>query len=178
MTGEADEALASKAARGDTRAFEALVRRHKGGLHGFARRYVGDPDEAYDVVQESFIAAWRAIGRFDPRRPFATWLKAIALNKCRDRGRRARTRRLFLRALARAPADPAAADPDPETDRRAERLDRAVAELPARYKEPLLLTAVGGLSHIEAGRMLGVSPKAVEMRLYRARLELRERLDA
>ena len=176
MTGEADEALARKAAGGDRQAFEALVRRHKAALYGFARRYVGDADDAYDIVQESFVAAWRALGRFDPKRSFATWLKAIALNKCRDLARRARTRRLFLRALAVAPAEPVAAEQDRDADRRAERLDRAVAGLPARYKEPLLLTTVGGMSHKEAGRMLGVSAKSVEMRLYRGRRKLLELL--
>ena len=176
MTGETDEVLAARAARGDRAAFESLVRRHKSGLYRFTRRYVGDADDAYDVVQDSFVAAWRAIGRFDPRRPFAIWLKAIALNKCRDLGRRVRTRRLFLRALAVAPVDRALSPPDEPPDDRGVRLDRAIASLPVVYKEPLLLTTVGGLSHHEAGRILGVSPKAVEMRLRRARRKLMQHL--
>ncbi len=176
MTEETDEVLAANAARGDRAAFEGLVRRHKSSLYRFTRRYVGDADDAYDVVQDSFVAAWRALGRFDPRRPFATWLKAIALNKCRDLGRRARTRRLFLRALAVAPIDRASSPLDEPPDDREARLDRAIASLPVAYKEPLLLTTVGGLSYHEAGRILGVSPKAVEMRLRRARRKLMQHL--
>ncbi len=176
VTEETDEVLAARAARGDRAAFEHLVRRHKSSLYRFTRRYVGDADDAYDVVQDSFVAAWLALGRFDPRRPFGTWLKTIALNKCRDLGRRARTRRLFLRALAVAPVDRASSPPDEPPNDREVRLDRAIASLPVVYKEPLLLTTVGGLSQYEASRILGVSPKAVEMRLRRARLKLMQHL--
>ncbi len=176
MIGEADEALARKAALGDKQAFEVLVRRHKAPLYGFARRYVGNADDAYDIAQESFVAAWRALGRFDPKRSFAAWLNAIALNKCRDLARRARTRRLFLRALAETPADSVAPEPRDEASGLAERLDRAIETLPALYKEPLLLTTVGGLSQKDAGAMLGVSTKSVEKRLYRARRRLLELL--
>ena len=176
MTGETDEVLAARAARGDRAAFEGLVRRHKSSLYRFTRRYVGDADDAYDVVQDSFVAAWQALGRFDPRRPFAIWLRAIALNKCRDLGRRARTRRLFLRAFAVAPIDRASSPPEDPSEDREVRLDRAIASLPVTYKEPLLLTTVGGLSHHEVGQVLGVSPKAVEMRLRRARRKLIQHL--
>lgn len=172
MDGEPDGALARKAKLGDKRAFETLVRRHKGALYGFVHRYVGDGDDAYDVIQESFVSAWRAIGRFDPERPFATWMRAIALNKCRDLSRRASVRRLFLRAFAQSPPERANDGSASETEQRAERLDRAIAKLPGKYKEPLLLTTVGDLSHREAARLLGLSSKAVEMRLYRARQRL------
>jgi RNA polymerase sigma-70 factor (ECF subfamily) len=63
------------------------MRRHKGWLYQFIRRYVADRDDAYDVLQESFVSAWSALSRFDPERPFEAWLRRIALNKCRDRAR-------------------------------------------------------------------------------------------
>ncbi|WP_374470962.1 RNA polymerase sigma factor [Phenylobacterium sp.] len=173
--------LARRAAAGEERAFTALMRRHKEGLYRFVRRYVGEPDAAYEVVQESFVAAWKALGRFDGRRPFATWLRAIALNKCRDRGRRLAVRRAILgdRDLdspeAQRRADPA---PTPEASlaerEDLRRLDRAIARLPAKLKEPLLLTLFEGLSQQEAAGLLGVSVKAVETRVYRARLQLTE----
>jgi len=81
-----DGALARRAARGDERAFSTLMRRHKGALHAFARRHVGDSEAAHEVVQESFVAAWKALDRYDPTRPFGAWMRAIVLNKCRDRG--------------------------------------------------------------------------------------------
>jgi len=75
--------------------------RHKGWLYQFIRRYVADRDDAYDVLQESFVSAWGALGRFDPERPLEAWLRRIALNKCRDRARRSAVRRR-RRILARA----------------------------------------------------------------------------
>lgn len=171
--------LARQASAGEDRAFTLLMRRHKEALYRFVRRYVGEPDAAYEVVQETFVAAWRAVDRFDGRRPFPTWLRAIALNKCRDRGRRLAVRRAILGerdldgAEARSRADPGAT-PE-EALARAEavaRLDRAIARLPAKLKEPLLLTWFEEMSQQEAGDLLGVSAKTIEMRVYRARQQL------
>ncbi|WIM12797.1 RNA polymerase sigma factor [Enhydrobacter sp.] len=176
---ESDEALAARAGTGDRAAFDTLVRRHKDALYGFVRRYLGSADEGYDVLQEAFLSAWLALGRYDPSRPFAPWLRTITLNKCRDAGRRRTVRRLFLRAFARETADErttvqvdAERDAAAVLDRRLARLDRAIADLPALYKEPLLLTTVSGLSHKETAAMLATTPKAVEMRLARARARL------
>ena len=68
---DSDEALALRAQRGEKGAFDQLVVRHKGSLYRFARRYVGNDDDAYDVVQNSFISAWRSLGRYDPKKAFA-----------------------------------------------------------------------------------------------------------
>lgn len=169
MSQAAGDPLAAAAASGERRAFEALMRREKAGLYAFVRRYVRDPDEAYDVLQEAFVAAWRAMGRYDPRRPIGVWLRAIALNKCRDHGRRALVRRLMQGRLA---AEPPPAPPDDAREARLARLDRAVARLPAGERDLILLTTAGGLGHEAAGQVLGLSAKAVEMRLYRARRRL------
>jgi RNA polymerase sigma-70 factor (ECF subfamily) len=183
-TGSAhDEDLASLAKRGDRAAFESLVRRHKDDLYRFVRRYVGQADDAYDVLQDAMVAAWLGLPRYDPARPFAPWLRTIALNKCRDFGRRQTVRRLFHRTLAQdwtAHQTPVEAQGVPDdtalSDDRLDRLDRAIADLPALYKEPLLLTTVSGLSREDAARFLKTTPKAIEMRLYRARRKLRAAL--
>lgn len=173
-----DEALAVRAADGDERAFAALVGRHKATLYRLARRYVGDADDAYDIVQASFVSAWSALGRYDPARGFAPWLRTIALNKCRDHARRAAVRRLLMIPATQG----AEAVADPQQGAEAEwiareelgALDRAIAGLPRGLKEPLLLTVFAGLSQAEAGRQLKISAKAVETRLYRARRALSE----
>lgn len=179
---EHDEDLARRARGGDRAAFEGLVRRHKDELYRFVRRYVGQADDAYDVLQNCLVAAWLGLPRYDPARAFAPWLRTIALNKCRDFGRRQTVRRLFLQVFA---DDLASDQPPPSEDTandawraedRLNRLDRAIAGLPALYKEPLLLTTVSGLSHEEAAILLKTTPKAVEMRLYRARRKLRKAL--
>jgi len=177
-----DASLAVAARQGDENAFANLMRRHKGWLYQFIRRYVADRDDAYDVLQESFVAAWGALSRFDPERPFEAWLRRIALNKCRDRARRNAVRRTALRVLGLAydvgegAAEPAA-DTSAQVDQAAVRLETAIAQLPRNLKEALVLTALEGLSHKEAGELLGINAKAVETRVYRAKRQLAILLD-
>lgn len=178
-----DAELVAGALAGDGRAFTRLMRRHKDGLYRFIRRYTGDTDEARDLVQESFTAAWRALKRYDSARAFPTWLRSIALNKCRDWSRRRAVRRWLTRnegldspvgqALPDGAAGPEAAMAGQDD---IDRLERAIAALPDGLKAPLILTAIEGLSQAEAGRVLGLSAKAVEVRVYRARKVLAGRL--
>lgn len=137
---------------------------------------MGNDDSAYDIVQEAFIAAWLALKRYDERRSFSTWLWAIALNKCRDHGRReavrAKVRALF--ALDAPDREEASDVSDGQDEARLRHLDAAIAQLPSFYKEPLLLTAISGLSHKEAAVQLNTSSKAIEMRVRRARQKLQE----
>jgi RNA polymerase sigma-70 factor (ECF subfamily) len=178
-----DSALARLAAAGDDQAFERLVRRHKDAVYRLLRRYTADPDEAYEAVQEAFIAAWRALDRYDADRPFLTWLQTIAINKARDRGRRMAVRRLVFGAAGLGADAMAAADPAQPADeavievQRARRLELGIAQLPASLKAALLLTAFEGYSQRDAGRILGVSAKTIETRVYRARKLLAQRLD-
>lgn len=176
---ESDAGLASAACNGERHAFDRLVARHKAATYRLVRRYIGDADDAYDVLQDTFVAAWLALPRFDPAQPFEPWLRAIALNKCRDHGRRARVRLRMLTGFAHDPtsspplATPGSEPPaSPARERRLQQLDQAVARLPAKYKEPLLLTLVSGLSQREAAQELGLTEKAVELRIRRARQQL------
>jgi len=173
-----DASLAVAARDGDEAAFAAIMRRHKGWLYQFIRRYVTDRDDAYDVLQESFVSAWGALSRFDPERPFEAWLRRIALNKCRDRARRNAVRRAALRVLGLAEAAASsqsiapAADSAASADEALRRLEGAIARLPRQLKEPLVLTMLEGLSHKDAGALLGINAKAVETRVYRAKRQL------
>lgn len=185
MTGDAtDLDLVAQARAGQDRAFTLLMRRHKPALYGFVRRYVSDADAAVDVVQETFVAAWRALARFDQRRSFPVWLRAIALNKCRDRGRRLAVRRLILGEKDDRSVE-ALAQPDPEPYgeekfapvQRSAILQRAIDQLPQKLKESLLLTYFDDLTQQEAADVLGVTIKTIETRVYRARQQLTELLD-
>jgi RNA polymerase sigma factor (sigma-70 family) len=179
-----DASLAVAACQGDQAAFAALMRRHKSWLYRFIRRYVADRDDAYDVLQESFVSAWGALSRFDPERPFEAWLRRIALNKCRDRARRNAVRRAALRIFGlgegRTPVENAtpAADSKAGMDQAVQRLQAAIARLPRSLKEPLVLTMLEGLSHRQAAELLGINAKAVETRVYRAKRQLAVMLDA
>ena len=191
MTANPDESerlLAVAARAGDRGAFERLVRLHKDALFRFARRYTGNPQDAYDIVQDSFVAAWLALHRYDKRKSFTFWLRAIALNKCRDYGRRRAVRSRFLLLFASeqdtgyASEGQPAEYSEPVEATRLRQLDRAIASLPQRYKEPLLLTLISGLTHQAAAEQLGTTAKAIEMRVRRAkerlRIALRESDDA
>ena len=183
--GAPDAVLASRAAAGDERSFAVLVHRHKEPLYRLLRRYTGDADEAYEAAHEAFIAAWAALGRYDPQRSFLAWLRTIAINKARDRGRRMAFRRLLFGAKSfeesGALSEPDAAIPADEVVMGRQDmaiLDRAISRLPAPLKEALLLTTVDGWSQKEAGDILGVSPKTIETRAYRARKILARTLEA
>jgi len=173
-----DNALIGAALGGDNAAFSALMGRHKEALYRFVRRYVGDADESFDLVQETFVASWSALNTFDRTRSFPVWLRRIALNKCRDWSRRRHVRRFFFGAAPLEAADkmPAVHGDDAARQVRLAALDAAISALPAQLKEPLLLTVFEEMSQAEAGAVLGISAKAVETRVYRAKQHLREAL--
>jgi RNA polymerase sigma-70 factor (ECF subfamily) len=176
-----DGELTALTLAGRTSAFAELMQRYREPIYRIVVGNVGDADEALDLVQESFVAAWRALARYDPERPMRAWLTTIALNKCRDWSRRRAVRRLFARALPLDAAERIAEDrasPHDEAQDRAElgRVARAVADLPAALREVLVLRTLEGHGQAEAAALLGITEKAVETRLRRARLRLAERL--
>ena len=174
-----DIVLVIAAREGDQQAFAALMRRHKAWLYRFIRNYAGDRDEAHDLLQESFVSAWRALPRFDVNRSFSAWIRRIALNKCRDHSRRRAVKHAAMTFFAFAiESDAAPVADDTQSDGALQRLENAIAKLPRALKEPLILTALEGLSHKEAAELLGISAKAVELRVYRAKRRLSEWLIA
>jgi RNA polymerase sigma-70 factor (ECF subfamily) len=162
-----DEALAREAARGDRGAFELLVRRHAGPLLAFCRGIVRDGSEAEDRVQEAFVKAYRALSRFDPARPFASWLYKIAQNVCRDalRGRKEAS----LPPGHPAPRPPLAGDA-------LGRLDDALEVLPAKHRMVLHYKYRLGMNAAEIAAQLGLSHEDVRVTLHRAIRTLRERM--
>ena len=173
-----DGELAALTLAGRQSAFAEIMRRHRDPIYRLVRGFVGDQEDALDMVQESFTAAYRALDRYDQDRPMRAWLSRIAINKCRDWSRR-RTVRRFLSSIsfnAEAVADIPDGSPridDAAADReQLELLWAAVAALPRNLKEPLVLRTIEGLSQSEVADVLGISEKAVETRLYRARAKL------
>lgn len=175
---ESDALLVQRALGADDGAFTQLMLRHKSWTYRFIRRYVGNAEDAYDVLQDTFFSAWLALKQYQSDRPFEFWLRRIALNKCRDRARREKVRRVLGGLRDDQDGAPAVQDESAGPERLAEagqeldRLEIALATLPRSLKEPLLLTALEGLSHKEAGELLGLNAKAIEMRIYRARERL------
>ncbi|MEO7774896.1 MAG: RNA polymerase sigma factor [Steroidobacteraceae bacterium] len=171
-----DADLVRATVAGNDAAFALLVTRHKDSIYCLLRRHTGHSDEAYEATQEAFIAAWRALERYDPQRPFYVWLRTIALNKARDRNRRRVVRRMVFgtealdfAAAASAPDQTPGAEAQVLARQQLLRLEQAIGHLPIALKEPLLLVAFDGCTHSQAAEVLGLSVKAIEMRLYRAR---------
>ena len=174
-----DRELAALAQAGRQEAFREFLRRYKAPVYRLVLNNVGDADEALDLTQEAFLSAFSALAQFDRNRSFRTWVSRIALNKCRDWARRRAVRSFFTRALPIESADGVALDspgPDVEAEDRAEvmRVQAAVARLPARLREVLLLRGFEELSQAEAADLLQVSEKTIETRLRRARSRLRD----
>lgn len=177
LEGLGDGDLAALALAGRQAAYRVLLDRHRAGVFRIARHHCGQEDAALDITQQAFISAFAALHRYDRARPFAHWIARIAINKCHDWARRQRVRD-FLR-FAR-PLEDAAAIRDSSPCAEVQAADReslrraqaAIADLPARLKEVLVLRGIEGLSQAEAAAVLGISAKAVETRLARARARL------
>jgi RNA polymerase sigma-70 factor (ECF subfamily) len=178
---ESDAEVVALALAGRQDAFRELLARYREPIYRFIRASTGDAQEALDLTQDTFVAAFAALGRFDRSRPLLTWLRRIALNKCRDWGRRRRLRTMLWRtaqidAAHDVPDDAIAPDVQAADRTELARVNAAIVRLPARLRETLILRTVEGLGQAETAEVLGISEKAVETRLYRARSKLSELL--
>lgn len=158
-------------------AYRELLARYREPIYRFIRASTGDAQESLDLTQDTFISAFSALDRYDPSRPLLNWLRRIALNKCRDWGRRRRLRAMLWRtapidAAHDMPDDAIAADVQAADRAELARVNAAIVRLPARLRETLVLRTIEGLGQAETAQVLGISEKAVETRLYRARSNL------
>ena len=168
-----DPELMAWSAQGDGRAFDQVVVRHGPLALRVARRLTADPVAAEDIVQEAFVRAWSQAGRFDGERArLSTWLYRIVTNLAIDHRRR--------RQPVSLPETFDMADPSEDAEARlaageAQRLLAAgLAQLPPRHRVAVALVYEEGLSGAQTARLLGVSTKAVERLLARARSRLRD----
>ena len=170
-----DGELAARAAGGDEAAFGALLDRHAEGAQRLARTVLSDAADAEDAVQEGAIAAWRALNRFDPARPFRPWFFAIVLNAARDLGRRQRLRQ---GEPVQGDHPSTAAGPDRETERvlMRERLRAALARLPERQRVAVTLFDSEGWSHGEIADLVGAPVGTIRSEVFHGRRTLREAL--
>lgn len=176
----------ARLAAGDDAALNDLMGRHAEKLYQYLLRSLGDESDAADLAQEAFVRVYQNRAVFRSGRKFSTWLYAIASNLVRDRYRW-RSRHPTV-SLETAPAEAdaslenldgrAEARPDRnlQTRERSEAVREAVGELPEELRQPLILSFYEDLPHAEIAEILNCSPKAVEMRIYRARQQLRKSL--
>lgn len=180
-----DEALLTHLARDLDGAFEALVRAHQDRLYSIALRCLGDPSEAEEVAQDTFVRAYRALGGYESVRirelHLRAWLATIAIRQCRTRAARRRLASAPLVADGRLdPVAPLAQTPHEAVARRegAERLAVHVAALPERYRTAVVLRHVDGLSYPEMSEVLGRAEGTVKAQVHRGLVLLRAALAA
>lgn len=182
-----DSDLIQLVAQGVEPALNEIMRRYKHKLFAFISRYVKDEDAAYDIVQETFIRLHFKADSFNPSYRFSTWLYQIAINLCRDWGRKQKLRQVF--SLDAPIGDDEGGSyhdilPDPSsnvedlTDLRQnlKTLDQEIQKLPHKLKTALILFAIEENSQETCAEILGVSIKTVETRVYRARKILAEKM--
>ena len=160
-----DAELASRIAAGEEAAIRRLIEDHQGVVNSFLRRRLRDPRDLEEVLQDVFVAAWRAAGRFRPDGRLRPWLLGIAYHLAVSRLRSLKTPDPLPDALADGgpgPADNAAAA------QLRERVRQAVAALPLRQREVIALRFLDELSCEEAAEILGVPVGTVKSRTHAA----------
>jgi RNA polymerase sigma-70 factor (ECF subfamily) len=187
--GDDDAGFVARCQRGETEAFSVLVRRHQKKMLNIAYRMIGDYDEACDVVQEAFLSAYRAIGKFRGDARFSTWLCGIVLNHSRSHIKR---KTAHSRREAGSLDDPMKSEdesflnePRSQEESVVERLEQREREakiqecigfLDGEQREVLVLRDIQGFSYEEIGVMLKLPQGTVRSRLFRARNALKDRL--
>ena len=175
---ETDQALVAKSQRGDRMAFEELVRRTARLV--FSRLYLetGDAHKAEDLVQETFLIAWRSIRQVTDPSGFRSWLFAIAHSAVVDAARReARKKRSAKReeadALASLPDRGLTPDEAAQKNEGRQRVLTVLRSLPEEYRLPITLRYIGGADYETIGRQLGLSNGSLRGLLNRGMARLR-----
>jgi RNA polymerase sigma-70 factor (ECF subfamily) len=178
QAGGLDSRTISRAKLGDIDAFTAIVEAYHARCIRFARAMLRNPDDAEDMVQETFVRLYRALPRYEERQRFEAWLFQILGNCCRT------ANTAFQRHSSRTTNDEEAYERVPSIDDPAAQFDhewseavrRALAEVPEYNREIFLLHYIEGFSYEEVERMTGIKQSALKMRVKRASDMLRTRL--
>lgn len=174
------EHLAGAARAGDRSAFDELVRRTHVDTYTLALRLTADEEDARDVVQESYLRAWRGLPDFRGDAAFSTWMYRITANTAYSVVKRRRRHRAEpLDAMLDEPIElhpDLQPEPAAESSALLDRLSVALDQLPAKLRVLVVLKDVYGLSHEEIAEELGISVAAAKVRLHRGRRRLRDLL--
>lgn len=175
--------MLKKAAAGSAEAFEQLVLKYQTAVYNLCLRMTGDPEDAADMTQESFLKAWRNLESFQGNSAFSTWLYRLASNTCLDHLRSVKRRPQLSLVMEDEDGetqelDVADSAPTPEEQvillDEQSRLNGALQALDEEQRQILILRAVNGLSYLEIGRVMNLKEGTVKSRLARAREQLRK----
>src|SRR5262245_52443229 len=157
-----DAAVIQRCRRGEVELFTVLVERYQDRIYNLSLRLLGNPEEALDAAQDTFIRAFRALGQFELDRPFAPWLYRIATNTCFGLLRQRRAGGFSLDAMEETETEAALAGADPAADPwqrleqnlRDEEIQCAVLALPEPYRTAVLLRYMEEMSYDEIATVL------------------------
>lgn len=171
-----DAAVVRRVLGGDVESFAILVDRHHERCLRLATRLLGSPQDAEEVVQDAFVRAFRALGRYEEREQFASWLTRILVNRCRtSASRSARRARTFVHDDAAASVAAARGGADARVWR--SEIERALAALPPEQREAFVLKHIEELDYDAMAKITGAGVSALKMRVKRACERLRVLLD-
>lgn len=173
MVHDDERALITAAAEGDDDAFGEIVERYQKPVYNLCYRLLGNHGDAEDASQEAFMKAYKGLKKYDPKRPFVSWMLAIAYNQCIDQLRRRRItwvgfEALFDRSDLQSPSAEATVDASGE----AERVQEALSALSTKDRAAVVLRYWYDYSYDEIAETLSLTNSAVKSRLHRARREL------
>jgi len=161
-------------------AFDELVRRHQAVVLAVAYRYLGQPDAAKDVAQNTFVEVYRRLPDYRPQGRFRAYLHRILLNQCRMAARSRGIRRRLDERLAQGDEESPAALPDEQilARERQRQVEQALLGLSDKLRAVVVLHFSGELSHAEIADALGIKLGTVKSRLNAALVRLREEMEA
>ncbi len=175
-----DSEVIQRVLAGETALFEIIMRRYNQRLFRLLRALLRRDEEAEEALQETYLRAYEHLGQFQQRARFSTWLTRIALNEAQGRIRRQRRRRMDVDiSILPLPDDSPGGRPPEQRAATAELRDaiaQALEALPQQLRSVLVLRAVEGLGPQETAACLGITATNANVRLHRARREMRRRL--
>ena len=167
---QTDATLIRQTLEGDKDSFGVLVERYRDRLFGLAFHLCGDYDTASDLTQDAFVTAYQCLDRIREPSAFASWLAGILRNKSRNLGRKNPAGALSLDQLMAVGFDPPAVCDEPDFSEEATAaVAEYVSQLPAKYRETLVMRYVGDCSYKEMAELLGLPVTTVTTRLNYAR---------
>ena len=169
-----DRRLISESLAGRTASFGALVLRYQDRLYHVANRVLDNPDDALDVVQDTFVAVWSSAGRYSGKGPVAAWVWGIGYRQLLHAIRPRHS--VIERLMAQRPGEAISAEEELLTAVEHGDLGSALGRLSPELRAVVQATVLDGLTCREAGRLLGIPSGTVKTRMMRARHELREAL--
>lgn len=178
-----DEVLIARFQDGDVQAFDTLVRRYKDQLLNYVYRFVGNRNDAEDLVQETFLRVYKNKHYYKEIAKFSTWVYTIAGNLAKTELRRRKRRKIFsVSNFVNEERDydipDLAKNPESEVDGflKDDIIQKAIEKLPAKFKEVILLRDVQGFAYEEISQILSIPLGTVKSRVNRGRLKLQEDL--